>query len=259
MRSPFDLTGRVALVSGAGSATGIGMATARLLSDQGAAVVLAATTDRVHRRATELSDRSGRAALGLVADLTDPSAVDDAVARLQERHPRLDILVNNAGMASVASPTHDDGRLEEIPPGTWSQILARNLDTAYLVTRATLPLIRPGGRIVMVASVTGPVMAMRANPGYAAAKSGMVGLARALAVDVADRGICVNAVAPGWINTGSQTAAEAVQAARTPLGRGAEPAEVAAVIGFLASPGASYLTGQCLVVDGGNSIAEERA
>jgi 3-oxoacyl-[acyl-carrier protein] reductase len=102
-------------------------------------------------------------------------------------------------------------------------------------------------------------MAMRADPVYAAAKAGLVGLTRALALDLAARAITVNAVAPGWIATGSQTADERVQGRHTPLGRSAQPHEVAAVIAFLAAPASSYVTGQTVVVDGGNSIAEQRA
>ncbi|HQR26036.1 MAG TPA: SDR family NAD(P)-dependent oxidoreductase [Nocardioides sp.] len=258
LTDPFDLSGKVALVTGAGSPTGIGMATARLLARRGATLVVASTTDRIHQRAQELREDTGRAARGVVADLTDPVATGAVAAGIGAEHGRLDILVNNAGMATVDSPTEDDGQLESVDPARWEQVVARNLGTAFLLTRAALPLMGEGGRVVMVASVTGPVMAMRANPGYAAAKAGLVGLTRALAVDVAGRGICVNAVAPGWVRTGSQTPHEVAQGAATPLGRSAEPEEVAAVIAFLAAPAASYLTGQCLVVDGGNSIAEER-
>jgi 3-oxoacyl-[acyl-carrier protein] reductase len=111
----------------------------------------------------------------------------------------------------------------------------------------------------MVSSVTGPVMAMTGDIAYATAKAGLIGLTRALAVDHAAHGITVNAVAPGWIATGSQTQDEHGQGQHTPIGRSGTPIEVATAIVALASPGASYITGQCLTVDGGNSIAEQRA
>ena len=114
------------------------------------------------------------------------------------------------------------------------------------------------GRIVMVSSVTGAVMAMRGEAAYAAAKAGMVGLTRSLAVDLAGAGITANAVAPGWIRTGSQTDAERREGEVTPVGRSGTADEVAWPVAWLCTPGAAYVTGQCLVVDGGNAVAEER-
>lgn len=219
----FDLSGRTAVVTGAGSPTGIGMACARLLRACGASVVVCATTDRVHDRVAELRDgghltpgdpgASGAAGVaGVVADLTTHEGADAVVAAALALGGSLDVLVNNAGMVSVAGGgDYLEGDLLGTPPERWSASLARNLDTAYLMTRAALPHLRASGagRVVMVTSVTGPVMAMRSDVAYAAAKAGLAGLTRALAVDEGAHGVTVNAVAPGWIATGSQTASEA--------------------------------------------------
>jgi 3-oxoacyl-[acyl-carrier protein] reductase len=256
----FDLSDRVAIVTGAGSPSGIGFATARLLGQLGARVILGATTERVHERAAELAG-SGIDAQGVIGDLTRADDAHELARQALHHFGRIDVLVNNAGMISTAEPRFEEGTIEALSPDDWHRSLRRNLDTAYLISREVTPVLaaRGWGRVVMVSSVTGPVMAMTGDVGYATAKAGLTGLTRALAVDLAARGVTVNAVAPGWIATGSQTAAEHQDGLATPIGRSARADEVASAIAWLASPGASYMTGQCLVIDGGNSIAEQRS
>jgi 3-oxoacyl-[acyl-carrier protein] reductase len=245
-------TRRTALITGAGSETGIGYATAAAFARAGYRVALTSTTARIHERAAVLA-AAGHAAHGYVANLTAPDQVDQLAAEVGP----VDVLVNNAGMAVLGSI---DAQLPLVSMdlALWNRVLERNLTTAFLVTRAFLPgmTARGFGRIVNVSSTTGAVAGVARDSAYAAAKAALLGLTRSLCLEVATVGITVNAVAPGWIATGSQTEEERRAGAASPLGRSGTPAEVAAAIVFLGSDEASYITGQLLVVDGGNSIVE---
>jgi len=256
----MSLQGRVALVTGAGSPLGIGFATARALVSQGASVLVAATTHRASERAAELA-HDGFDAVGFVGDLTQPGVAAELVATATRRWGRLDIVVNNAGMVSQGAGEDTNRSVDELTRAEWDDALARNLTTAFLVCAAAVPVLRSAryGRIVNVSSVTGPIVAMPQQAPYSAAKAGMIGLTRALALEVAEFGITVNAVAPGWIDTASATDVERQSGTATPVGRAGTAAEVAAAIVFLAADSASYVTGTVLVVDGGNSVLEDRS
>lgn len=245
-----------ALVTGAGSASGIGFAVARHLAAVCGKIVITSTTDRIHERAAELAS-AGAQVLALVADLTDEDAATDVVRRAAQFGEGLSVCVNNAGMVQSGGRLVD-AMLEDYDAKTWEQSLRRNLTTCFHVTRAALPMMKTAGygRIINVSSTSGPLQAFRGDAGYHAAKAGMVGFTRAVALEAARFGVTVNAVAPGWIATGSQAVEEAAAGEATPVGRSGTPDEVAAAVGFLALPEASYITGQMLVVDGGNCLPE---
>ncbi len=256
--SRFDLLGTTALVTGAGSASGIGFASAVALGEMGARVIITGTTARIHDRVGEL-EALGIDAIGLVVGLDTEVGAEALAKGLADVAAQPTILINNAGMVTVDDTEIAQGGIE-MSTTEWDRALAINLTTAFHATRAVIPFMRSArwGRVINITSVSGSVMGPRADIGYAAAKAGMVGLTRALAVDEAALGITVNAVAPGWIATGSQLPNEATEGRLVPIGRSGTAHEIASAVAWLASPGASYITGQIIVVDGGNSVGEER-
>ena len=249
----IDLTGQVALVTG--SSRGIGAAIASRLAAAGAAVAInyrsnAAAADGV----IDAIRAAGGEALRVPGDVSDENAAEAVVKTTADRLGRLDILVNNAGV-------NRDRLLLRMSAADWDEVLSVNLRGTFLPTRFAVPLMvrQRYGRIVNISSVVG----ISGNPGqanYAASKAGQIGLAKAVAREVASRNITVNAVAPGFIATGDDaggmTAAltdeqRAQILGRIPAGRFGAAEDVAAAVLYLASPGAAYITGQTLTIDGG--------
>jgi 3-oxoacyl-[acyl-carrier protein] reductase len=243
----FDLTGRTALVTGASG--GLGGAIARALHAQGAAVALSGTRrDALEALAAELKDR----AHATPCDLSDAAAAEALVPSVEAALGSLDILVNNAGVTR-------DSLFMRMKDAEWESVLAINLTAAFRLSRAAVKgmLRRRFGRIINIASVVG----VAGNPGqgnYAAAKAGMIGMSKALAAEVAARGITVNCIAPGFILSPMTEALDqkrrAAILASVPMGRLGSGEEIGAAAVYLASSEAAYVTGQTLHVNGGMAM-----
>ena len=247
-----ELAGKVALITGSGNPTGIGMACARAFVREGAEVAITSTSDRIFERRDTLGTERAAA---YVADLTRRDQARTLVDDTLGRFGRIDVLVNNAGMLNVGLEDFEFKTFLDIDAETWDLEISMNLVTAFNVTHLVAPQMvqRGWGRIVMVSSVTGPHVTNPGSTGYGAGKAGMEGMMRGLALELGPHGITANAVAPGWIATSAE---EIDHGTATPLGRSGTPEEIGEVVAFLASDRASYLTGQSIVVDGGNTIQE---
>jgi 3-oxoacyl-[acyl-carrier protein] reductase len=242
----LNLSGRVALVTGA--SRGIGRAIATRLAEQGATVIAAAREDHARPVADALT-ASGRSAEAATLDVTDPAAIERLPADIVTRHGRLDILVSNAGITR-------DQLLMRMKRDDWDTVVSTNLTAMFLLAQAAIrPMLKQrGGRILAVSSVVGQT-GNAGQTNYAASKAGLIGFAKALAREVASRGITVNVIAPGLIETDMTSAitdkAHDGWAGQIPLGRLGTVDDVAAAACFLASDEAAYITGQVLAVNGG--------
>lgn len=242
----FELTGKVALVTGA--SRGIGRAIAMQLARQGAFVVAAARGDNAADTVAAITAAGGRAE-AISVDVTDSAALEALPGDIVTRHGRLDVLIHNAGITR-------DQLLLRMRREDWDAVIATNLTAAFTLSQAALrPMLKQrGGRIIAVSSVVGQ-MGNAGQTNYAASKAGLIGFAKALAREVASRGITVNVITPGMIDTDMTKAisekAQVDWASQIPLGRLGSVDDIAAAACYLASDEAAYITGHVLAVNGG--------
>ncbi|WP_113905800.1 3-oxoacyl-ACP reductase FabG [Aliidiomarina celeris] len=243
-----ELTGQIAVVTGA--SRGIGRAIAEALVAKGAFVVGTATSEQ---GASAISDYLGSAGKGLCLNVTGEGAIDEFIAQVQNDHGAIDILVNNAGITR-------DNLLMRMKDDEWNDVINTNLTAVFKLCKAVMRgmMKKRNGRIVNIGSVVGTT----GNPGqanYCAAKAGLIGFTKSLAQEIASRGVTVNAVSPGFIDTDMTRSLTEDQKQRIfdtiPAARLGKPEEIAAAVAFLVSPGAAYVTGETIHVNGGMNMA----
>ena len=249
-----SFAGKVVLITGATS--GIGKACAIMFAQAGASVAVADVNPELGAQTVAELQQIGANALFIKTDVSNSVAVGAMVSKTVETFGKLDVAVNNAGISPKPVPVH------EIDEDNWARVMAIDLTGAMLCMKYELRQMiaaGQGGAIVNTASIAGIVPEANSGP-YVAAKAGVIGLTKGAAIENAHRGIRVNAVAPGWVRTAMTKAWEEDKAyfeklkAAAPMHRGAEPEEIASTVLYLASPGAAFITGQTLVIDGGQTI-----
>ena len=240
----MNLSGKIALVTGA--SRGIGRAIAEKLVACGATVIGTATTEKGAEAISQYLDKNGK---GLALNVTDEASVESVISTVKAEFGDIDILVNNAGITR-------DNLLMRMKEDEWQDILDTNLTSVFRLSKALMRTMmkKRYGRIITIGSVVG-TMGNAGQANYSAAKAGLIGFSKSLAREVASRGITVNVVAPGFIET-DMTAAltdeqKALTLAQVPVGRLGQPTEIANAVAFLASDEASYITGETLHVNGG--------
>ena len=249
MNESFD--GKVALVTGAGS--GMGLATAKAFAEAGASVVLADINEEAVRAAAEQLNAGGRKALAVRCDVTDEAQVASMIEQTVSTFGRLDAAFNNAGVISRPTETTD------ISDDEWERVMAINLRGVWYCMKYELrQMLRQGGGAIVNCSSMGGLVGAPGLSAYAASKHGVIGLTRSVALEYAARGIRVNAVCPGMINTpmaqvlsGGDASFLAALVKEEPIGRFGEPQEIADAVLWLCSPASSFVIGHALAVDGG--------
>jgi len=251
------LKDKTGIVTGVAGLKGIGYATARILAAEGAVLAVADISDEVYERAEEMQ-ASGYKVAPFKVDLTRSEEVKQMAEAVLEQFGRVDILVNVAGIAPRGAKFNFP-KFVDLTEEEWDRQIAVNLKTTFNCIKAVLPnmIKRKYGKIVNISSVTGPLVSNPLMSAYSAAKGAVSGLTKALALEVAEHGITVNDIGPGWIYTGREM--NKVAGESSPMKRAGKPEEVGKLVLFLASDESSYLTGHMIVIDGGNILQENKS